>query len=377
MGANNHLTNLASMTAILGCNYHGAPLLFGDVIQSIPAVFAKPYVYIPSVGRVDVSPNPNSQYHMSGLVQKVSIIGPNLAFAWTGSVSAAKNILQRIRDANNLQLFDWASLARLLDQDSPSLARGDIGLIGLLKDGTNWRMFARNVAHHEDTTFSLIWTGGTGAESLLAQIRNFREDSASSTGITPIHSVIALGTALSGALITHKVHHLDSLRSGYGGAYEIATIINDACDKIQDVMYVQWFGEMSEDRLSIRSPNRIFQNSYWKDLLIVRSLTLANGMRDQERDEYTLIPPVFRELTPDDTRLAPIPPLAAPIVSHQITFRALDRNVYTVTRTDFANSAGFKVLETSLPNSKHKIEIHFADKFITETAAEIHRLMRG
>ena len=238
-------------------------------------------------------------------------------------------------------------------------------------------MFARNVTHHEDTTHSLIWTGGTGAECLLAQIRNARSYSASSTGGTPIHSVIALGTSLSGALITHEVHHLDSLRSGYGGAYEIATIINGVCDKVQDVMYVQWFAEMSEDGLSIRSPNRVFQNSYWKDLLIVRSLTLPNGAQAQERDEYTLIPPVFRELTADDTRDAPIRSLAAPIVSHQITFRALDRNVYTSTRTDFANSAGFEVLETSLPNSKRKIEIHFAEQFVTETAAEIQRLMRG
>jgi hypothetical protein len=118
------------------------------------------------------------------------------------------------------------------------------------------------------------------------------------------------------------------------------------------------------------------KDNYWNDLLIVRSLTLANSIGDQERDEYTLIPPVFRELTPDDIRLAPIPQLAAPIVAHQITFRGLDQNVYTVTRTDFRNSAGFKVLETSLPHSKHKIEIHFADQFITETAAEIHRLMQ-
>ena len=365
------------MTAILGCSFHGAPLLFGDVVESIPAAIATPYVYIPSVGRVDVPPHRDSQYRISGLVQKVSIIGPNLALAWTGNVSAAKDILQRIRDANDIQLFNWASLARLLDQDSPSLLRGDIGLIGLLKDGANWRMFARNVTHHEDTTHSLIWTGGTGAECLLAQIRNARSYSASSTGGTPIHSVIALGTSLSGALITHEVHHLDSLRSGYGGAYEIATIINGVCDKVQDVMYVQWFAEMSEDGLSIRSPNRVFQNSYWKDLLIVRSLTLPNGAQAQERDEYTLIPPVFRELTADDTRDAPIPSLAAPIVSHQITFRALDRNVYTSTRTDFANSAGFEVLETSLPNSKRKIEIHFAEQFVTETAAEIQRLMRG
>lgn len=365
------------MTAILGCNYQGAPLLFGDVVESTLAPLATPYVYIPSIGRAAVSPNPGAHYRISGLIQKVSIIGPNLAFAWTGDVPAAKDILQRIRDANNIQPFDWSSLARLLDQDSPSLARGDIGLIGLLKDGTNWRMFARNVEHHEDTIFSLIWTGGTGAESLLGHLRNVRRESAVSRSATPIHRVIALGTMLSGALITHEVHHLDSLRSGYGGAYEIATIIGGVCDKVQDLMYVQWFAEMTKDSLSIRPPNRVFQNSYWKDLLIVRSLTLPNDLGAQERDEYTLIPPVYRELTPEDIRDAPIPPLNAPIVSHQITFRVPDGNVYTATRTDFANSAGFKVLETSLPKSKHKIEIHFADQFIAETATEIQRIMRG
>lgn len=364
------------MTAILGCNYAGAPLLMGDVIESMAPDHAPTDVYIPSVGRVDLPSNPHCQRRISGLVQKVSIIGPNLAFAWCGDVRAAKDILTAIRDANNIRLFDYGSLTKHLDNESPSLKRGDVGLIGLIKDGANWRMFARNVRRYEDQTFTVIWAGGTGAETLKTQLQNFCAES-SSSGSTPIHKAISLGTALSGMLITHEVHHLESLKALYGGAYEIATIIDGKCSKVDDLMYVQWFADMNEEDFTIRSLSHVFQYSYWNDLLIVRSVKFTNGTeaRPKDDDSYTLIPPVFRKLVPDDFRLAPIPSLAAPIVSHQITFRALDSEVYTLSRIDFANDAAFKVVEKALPNAQHKIECHIHTNFIRDISSEIRRLM--
>ena len=191
------------MTAILGCSSHaGVPLLMGDVIESTAPDYAPANVYIPSVGTVDLPSNPRCQRRISGLVQKVSIIGPNLAFAWSGDVRAAKDILTTIRDANNIRLFDYASLIRHLDNESPSLKYGDVGLIGLIKDGSNWRMFARNVRRYEDQTFTAIWADGTGAKTLVTQLQNFCAESSSSGG-TPIHKTIGLGAALSGTLITH------------------------------------------------------------------------------------------------------------------------------------------------------------------------------
>jgi len=364
------------MTAILGCCYAGAPLLFGDVIESIESraeYLPNPYPYIPSVGSVNVSPNPGSQYRISGLVQKISIIGPNLALAWCGDVKLAKDILERIRDANDIQPFDYATLTRLLDHDSPSLASGDVGLIVLLKDGMGLTMFAKNVQDFPDATFSLIWAGGTGLDSLLANLGSHRVGVHCSN---PVLSAISLGASLSGSLITHEVHHLDSLRLGYGGTYEIATLIDGVCAKVSEIMNVLWFGKINKDGFSLRLPNRIFHNSYWNDLLIVRSLTIADGLVDQQRDEYTLIPPVFRKITSDDIRLAPIPLFNSPTVAHHITFRGLDGKVRTVSKVGFGNVPGFNIVETSLPNDKHKIEIHIDDEFINRTSDEIYQLMK-
>ena len=245
----------------------------------------------------------------------------------------------------------------------------------MIKDHSVLRMFARNVPCYEDQTFTAIWVDGTGADSLVAQLRNFHP-SPSRAG-SPIHCAITLGTALSGTLITHEVHHLESLRALYGGAYEIATIINGVCTKIEDVMYVQWFANMNQRGFSFRSLSHVFRYSYWHDLLVIRSVKVVNGTvaHPSEDDSYTLIPPVFRDLTLDDIRLAPVPPLMAPVVSHQITFRALDGEVYTLTRTDFWNIAGFNVVEKELSGAQHLIEFHVADDFFRETADEIRRLM--
>lgn len=347
------------MTAIMGFGYGGVPVLIGDVVESVSSRYAPTNMYFPSVGRISITPDKKRGRTPSGLVQKLAVIGDNLMIAWTGDVRSANDLLTTIQDANNIEPFSRASLGRFLQQQSPSVNRKDVGLIGVIKDGDYWTMFQKNVQTYKDKTLGSIFAGGSGARQVAAQLRSFEPP-----GNKEISGAEVIGVAagISASLITHEAHHLASLENLYGGVYEIATTGTGKPEKIKDIMYVHWMTNLDRGRFSRASLTYIYRIAYWNELLLVRTVKFDCD-ENAGFDSYIAIRSVFRELTSEGLKNAPIPPLQSDLVCHLFTFRDQDGNVRSFVRLDNLKGSEFKVIEKQIADSKHKVEARVASNF--------------
>lgn len=362
------------MTAVLGTFVRNMPILVGDAIESMPDHAAPAKIYVPTTGVTEL-PASRSSLRNCGLVQKLAVLGSNLAIAWSGNVTAAKHVLEAIRDANNITPFDGASLTRYLDRDVPSVINGQVGLICLLQNSEAGVMFSRNAQCVDDAVLGPVFVDGSGSEALIQQLRGFVAPEF--TAESPWHDAVSVAAAFTGTLLFHESHHAHSLRENFGGAYEIATTGKGGISKLEDVMYVQWFGELRGDAFSLL-PSRIFRYGYQSDVLVVRTISWSRegGGTIQSSDTYTLIPSVLRDLTPQDMSEAQPPSLCAPLVSHQITLKGPAGEVLTFNRNDFGCTGAFEIVETSLPHGRHGIEVRIANHFMAQTRERLEAILR-
>lgn len=362
------------MTAILGFSYLRLPVLIGDVMVSQKSKFAPKSTYVPSTGNIAIPSDVRYQYRICDLVQKVSIVGKNLAIAYTGDFDSARNLLTVIQDANNISPFDYKTLTTYLDNESPSLTAGKFSIIVLIKDGESWRLFARNIQQCEEGNFSPYFEGGTGGKDLAAQLNNLPSSPCLSNDATPLQNIMALGASLSGTLITHEIHHPTSLKNVYGGAYEVLSINENGCTKLDNILYVKWFADYENGKLTKLKLTHLFRYLYWNDFLIIRTVNFSGDLTTND-DSYTIIPTVFKNLETGDVDNAPTPELNAQIVSHQITFRAKNGDVYTFSRIDFSKPDVFNAIETTLSDNKHQIEVRHSNTFIKEISDALSEIV--
>jgi hypothetical protein len=356
------------MTAILGTWVGVAPVLLADIVVSTADPEYRGPAYVPSIPKTDI-PKSRSQLQICGLVQKMTVIGPHLAIAWTaGDVSLARNLLARISDHDRIEPFTYAALAQLLDTDSPSIARGDVGLIGMVRDATGLRMFGRNVPFHSEERFVGVWAGGSGAKVLAQQLRNLVGDQFTFPNASATQVAVGMAAALSSCLITHEIFHAESLRDGFGGGFELASLVEGGFAKVPDITYVLWlFGSHGALHAS-----RVIRYAYVRDLLVIRTATFEEDAA--QVDFYTLVPPVFRELAASDYAI-PAPPLLASHVAHAFTYRNRDGGVSTFTRLDFCNTTGFDI-EESASGMEHRATLKVPYSFLKETAETLARQIR-
>ena len=360
------------MTAILGFSYLRLPVLIGDIMVSQNSQFAPKSIYVPSTGNISIPSDVRHQYRICDLVQKVTIVDKNLAIAWTGDLEYAKNLLTTIQDANNISPFDYKTLTTYLNNESPSLKRRDISIIGLIKDGESWRLFAHNI-QCEEGDFSLYFEGGSGGKVLADELNNIQPSSLLSNA-TLLQNIIALGASLSATLITNEIHNHTSLKNLYGGAYEVLSINENGCTKLDNILYVHWIADYENGKFTNLKLTHLFRHLYWNDLLIIRTVNFSDGLTTDE-DNYTIIPTVFNDLKIGDVDNAPIPELNAQIVSHQITFRTKNHGVNTLSRTDFSKPDVFNIIDTTLPDNKHKIEVRYSNIFVKEISDNLSKIM--
>ena len=80
------------MTLIVGFSKDECPILLGDLLLSnSPESSIK--ITLPTVGQLSTKDISQGKYLPSGLTQKVNLLSPKLAIAWTGKLLDAKNYL--------------------------------------------------------------------------------------------------------------------------------------------------------------------------------------------------------------------------------------------------------------------------------------------
>ncbi len=110
------------MTLVASFAVKNWPVLVGDIMISAPEHGQKTRPFnIPTHGNVNARLPPASERIVSGLIQKVTILSPHLALAWSGTSICARSVFRDILQRNQPPTF--RDVASVLDE-----WRGEAGM---------------------------------------------------------------------------------------------------------------------------------------------------------------------------------------------------------------------------------------------------------
>ena len=345
------------MTAILGISYDGCPVLMGDLLLSTPASEAKLDAYVPTVGRVGKLGVEAYGRSISGMTQKICVLGPNLAVACAGNGFAAAAVMKELRQRSKRKTLSRQEVEKFFSCELNAFLGGlalEVSFIGVHMCGDQFFHFGVNSEKFSLPFYGLVRIAGTGTDDIRRHLLAQSCPNLSTSYSALSTSAVAATLMLSGNLLQHEMSHakiLDayaSLHQFYGGGYELVTIRENGLAKIDDLMFLMWSASVTGGEVLIQAPHCVFKYSYVDDLLIIRTLRYdySGPSAVVQSDEYTVVPPLYRDPTEEEVRSMLPPPLDSQIFCHYFLLKNANGEMVTLTRIDFANPSAFKMLET-------------------------------
>ncbi len=353
------------MTAIIGFLKNGQGALLGDALVSKPMSNGLPPVYVPTVGLIEPQNFQLDGYQPAGLGQKISIIAPNVAIAWSGRQIIARAIIVDLRLKTAIKVFNQADMVQWMDTDLQEIdPKREASIIGLLTDAGRDLLFSREATRYETDTFGYVHVAGTGEGQLLMRILS--EEPPITTGM--LHPVF-FALHLLADLIADEVHNADSLKLLFGGNYEIAVRTEEGFQKLPDVVIVLWLAMHDGTSLLLKFPYRIIKNVYVDDLLITRSLIFNDGSGDITSDKSNVIPPIDKPY-PSSSEQAKI--IATSLHSHRFVHffyaRRKSGSIFSLTRIDQHSNDGI-----SLNEHDGKVTLEVPREFVDAVLAQMQQ----
>lgn len=262
----NHMTIVAAF--LVG----GIPIVMGDMLISGPER-TNAEISVPTVGEVtEVFPS-GSGYSIVGMQQKVFILSADLAVAWAGNVMGARTLITELSGLVRAGQMTVASLNSFLRNDAPGIV-GDLNasLVGAFRDPDGIRIFGYNAKNIAVAGFQDVMIAGTGTDA-VAQLLSDLPPSFQATRGTPhaFEEAVVKTLVLTGILLHLEIGTRESLRTFYGGGYELASLIGRGFSKIDDVTYVFWYARVRSEGVQLNIPHAYLKFAYKDDALLIRS----------------------------------------------------------------------------------------------------------
>jgi len=308
------------MTAVARIAIQDCPMLLGDLLLSgppLPGVTAS----VPTVDDLSAAFPPGLPFVPRKLCQKIAVVSENLVVGWAGGYDTARAVIAELRRLDATERFTNESLQRHLDGLDPSVwaENGDrysIGLVGFIRDPDNRiAQFGRSSFTLDTQLFGKVGLLGSGLddfEKFFQQTQRLPEAD-NRAAMNALEQSIGFGLQMGGSLLRIELESPASLRQFYGGGYEIAVSELGKFKKLDDVTYVFWWVETDGPNLRGNLvPSRAFRYSYKQDLLRIRSVAfIPSGTKTIARQQLFLVPPVYRDVRPDEQVDQSLPPLNA------------------------------------------------------------------
>jgi hypothetical protein len=145
---------------------------------------------------------------------------------------------------------------------------------------------------------------GSGIEALERFLTDFPPLPEPTRAINLNEHCTSIGLMLTGTFLQVEWATHETLKHLYGGGYEIATLYGDGFRKVDDITYLFWTAELTENPTGVKVvPRRAFRYAYCGDLLRIRSVTLIPTRQGfSGSDTLFAVPPIYRDLTADEDR---------------------------------------------------------------------------
>lgn len=247
------------------------------------------------------------------LGQKIAVVADNLVVGGAGTYDVARAVVSELVRLSGMQAFTNESLQRHFDSLSPSVW-DEIGLVGFIRDGKGVAQFGRSYYTLPTQIFGEVGLLGTGLgdiETFLGKFPQLPESSDRPTNA--LEQSLSFGLQLTGTFLNLEVVTLESLKDLYGGGYEIAASVAEKFEKLGDITYIFWATRTDGETLRINhTPMRVFRYAYSDDLLVIRAVSFqGGGPRTTVRQDVFPVPPVYRDLRPNEVTNPPVPTLNA------------------------------------------------------------------
>jgi hypothetical protein len=275
------------MTLIATLTISNLPVLIGDALLS--GEESGQNLAIPTIGNVSNVFPEGSGYTIKGLRQKINIIDDNLAIGWAGSYIAAKTIISELKRQSNSQKLTRESIhyffRKIYRNPSKWGANQGVAFLGYIADFegiehfeysfNDCLIYQTNSSRYGDV--KICGSGNSYMEDLLKKIS--RPSLGSGKIQTDFDNVVIECLTICGWLFNYEMSVSENLWNYYGGAYEIATLVEGRFQKINDITYLAWIIEDIDTAPKLNLVNQGFKLAYIDDLLCIHTINF-DGLRD-------------------------------------------------------------------------------------------------
>jgi len=273
------------MTLIAGFMKNDCPILIGDLLISNTKESSDELV-IPTVGKISPHTFQNGIFRPSAFSQKVNLLSPKLALAWSGDLLEAKEFMGQLIGAGLHNTPSRESILEIYNDLSPN----ELSVIGLLRDGEDLILFDINAIQVNARDPSIKWfkASGTGYGRLL-NINHDLHSANISGNLNKLELGISTAVRITTSLITLELETALPLQELFGAGYEILHPLGSGLAKFEDLTYYFWtVNEIEPQIWGLSLPFLAMKYSYHDDILIIRSVRLSP-------DKSTNLPMIYSD----------------------------------------------------------------------------------
>ena len=220
------------MTLIAGFKMVDCPILMGDILLSNNLETAKELT-IPTVGKIFSDSLKNGIYQPSAFSQKVNLLSPQLALAWSGNLGQAKEFMGQVIGAKIHKDPSREAIIEIFND----LTLDDLCIIGLLRDDKNKPiLFDINCERVDvrDSEFRWFKAGGSGYSRLQDTVSNMGSRHSSGT-VNQFEYGVAATIQISTNLLSTELRTGFTLHELFGAGYEILHPLSNGLAKFTDL----------------------------------------------------------------------------------------------------------------------------------------------
>ena len=288
------------MTLITGFFKDGCPILMGDLLLSAQDN-PNTEIVLPTIGNISKKHLSKGEYRPTSLCQKINLLSPKLAIAWSGNCIYASDFIQGIIDEN---LHDKPSRDSLRGIYNRISGHGDLSVISIFRDGKEMCIFdlGAYTVKPPDQGFKWFKAAGSGYKTFLDIVPSLVETRVTSGQPNKLDRGISTAVFLSTELLSQEILASLPLQNLFGAGYEILHPLAKFCD----LTYLFWKaeGEAQERWKLLPFPFLASNYSYHGDILVIRSVRVSSnihaGSCKIDSDELHVISPIHRSVREEE-----------------------------------------------------------------------------
>jgi hypothetical protein len=276
-------------------------VVFGDLLISGPS--DKPNQVATPAGGDVTDFFGDSGWGIRGLVQKVVILSPDCAMAWSGSYVGARVAIKELREIAAHEQLTAARISSFLSSH-PDLAQHSASFVGWAREPDGrFRQFWHQANYVFETgLFGKISIAGSGSDAIKELVDLSLQGERHETGdVNPAAKAICSGLSFASMLLSAELQGGEAaptLLNMFGGGYEVAAFFNGSFQKIPENTLLVWEARNTSSGLLIGLPRLIVKQHYYHDILLMKSAQLISsdsGAPTIKEEQLHLIGPPDRK----------------------------------------------------------------------------------